>query len=68
MSGTVLYRALIDVDDEAEQHRYAASWLDSYWESNEAPIRRLNRRFQLAAAALVAQIAFWTVSRGGTLG
>ena len=67
LSGTVLYDDLADVDDQAEQHRYTAYWLDEFWERNEPPVKRLNFRFQIAAGALVAQILFWTLAISGTL-
>jgi hypothetical protein len=67
VSGTVLYADLVDVDDRAEQHRYAAYWLDQFWEGNDAPIEKLNARFKIAAGALVAQIVLWTLAISGTL-
>jgi hypothetical protein len=67
LSGTVLYDDLRGVDDLAEQHRYVAYWLDEFWERNQSPIQRLNRRFQVASGALVAQILFWSLTISGTI-
>jgi len=67
LSGTVLYQDLAEVHAEAEQHRYVAYWLDQFWERNETPIQRLNRRFQLAAGALVVQILLWSLAISDTL-
>jgi hypothetical protein len=67
LSGTVLYADLSDVDDRAEQHRYVAYWLDQFWDRNDGPIEKLNRRFKVAASALVAQILCWTLAISGTL-
>jgi len=55
-AGTMLYADLHEVEDPAEQHRYLAHWLDDFWEANEPPLRRLTRRFEVAAGALVVQI------------
>ena len=68
LSGSVLYDDLLGVDDLAEQHRYVAYWLDEYWERNQSPIQRLNRRFQIASSALIGQILFWSLAISGTLG
>jgi hypothetical protein len=67
LSGTVLYTDLADVDDDAEQHRYVAYWLDEFWERNESPIQKLNRRFQIAAGSLVVQIVLWSLAISDTL-
>jgi hypothetical protein len=67
VSGSVLYADLFDVDDPAEQHRFAAYWLDQFWERNEPPIRQLNERFKIAAAALAAQILCWALAISDTL-
>jgi hypothetical protein len=67
VSGTVLYQDLAEVEDEAEQLRYVAHWLDQFWECNRSPIRKLARRFEIAAGALVVQILLWTLATSGTL-
>jgi hypothetical protein len=66
-AGTVLYRDLHDLDDLADQHRYAAHWLDAFWEANRRPIRRLTRHFEVAAWALVVQTICWILAVAATL-
>lgn len=66
-AGTVLYRDLHDLDDPADQHRYAAHWLDAFWETNRLPIERLTRQFEIAAGALVVQVVCWILAVAATL-
>lgn len=66
-AGTILYRDLHDLDDLADQHRFAAYWLDAFWENNRLPIERLTRQFEIAAGALVVQVVCWILAVAATL-
>jgi hypothetical protein len=63
LSGLRLYESLHALgEDEEEIHRRAAYWLEALWARNEAVMARLYPLFSMSVAALVLELAAWTVT------
>jgi hypothetical protein len=60
LSAPKMYESLFDVaDDDRELHRRLIYWLEDYWQTNQARVRRLGRCYSGAAFALLLQLMFW---------
>jgi hypothetical protein len=68
VSGPALHADLLSVGGRADQHRYAADWLDAFWRRNEPSVRRQSMQLRVVAGALAIQMVLWTLALASTVG
>ncbi len=68
VSGSVLYEALYDCGEDAEEiHRRTAYWLEEFWSANQVTIDRRYPFFTMAVVTLALELVLWAADLTGTL-
>jgi hypothetical protein len=68
LEGSAVYEQLFEFEDDLDEvYRRLTYDLDRFWEENDDVMARLLRWFQVAAAALAAEIILLLLSLSGTL-